>query len=251
MTNSDPWPIIDQPKGHGMFMLGTTTLYLCHMPMFTMEPHHYQCTLQAHLDAASMATYRADKAAHPDCAYNLTNPDSFQFTLPDLVTGVITSYPAVVYREYDGSNGGTPRTEIIGNATVHVDRVVYFRPFDEGIPRPEALTYLLFGDQQEAHLDHYIAADPDFQHLLTLPVVPAWLSPVQLQAGVAVSFVGTQSMPIPCAAPLASGTHSVLFQGIATAQVSLQVSGAFWFSTGNSLNAVDPCPAAPPRPPDP
>ena len=54
MNSKTQWPIIDVPHPHGMFMLGTTTLYLCHMPMFMKEDDYYQLTLQVHLDAASM-----------------------------------------------------------------------------------------------------------------------------------------------------------------------------------------------------
>jgi hypothetical protein len=33
------WPIKDTPNNHDMFMLGTKTLYLCHMPMFMKKNH--------------------------------------------------------------------------------------------------------------------------------------------------------------------------------------------------------------------
>ena len=240
MNAPTPWPIIDTPNTHGMFMLGTTTLYLCHMPMFCKEDHHYQLTLQVSLDPASMQAYLADKAQNPTAAYNLINLDSCQFTLPDLATGVITSYPAMIYRGYSNAGGGTPGPAIVASATVTVERVLYYRAFDQNIPRPENLSYILFGDGQEAHLDHYIAADPDFQHLLTLPAVPTWLAPNQLKAGVIVTFA-LPSTPIGCSSPLAPGSYDVRFQGIATAPVSLQVGETFWYSTGNMLNMDDPC----------
>jgi hypothetical protein len=242
MNDPTPWPIIDTPNTHGMFMLGTTTVYLSHMPMFCKEDHHYQMTLQVSLDADSMAVYLADKAQHPDAPYNLTNPDSFQFTLPDLATGVVTRYPAIIYRDYSNDTG-EPGTPIVQSAIVTVERVLYYRGFDQNIPRPENLSYILFGDGQQAHLDHYIAADPDFQHLLTLPAVPTWLSPTQLRAGVIVTFA-LPSAPIGCSSPLTPGAYDVRFQGIATAPVSLQVGGTFWYSTGNMLNMADPCQAS-------
>ncbi|MBI5257910.1 MAG: hypothetical protein HY855_15500 [Burkholderiales bacterium] len=234
------WPIVDTPNTHGMFMLGTSTLYLCHMPMFTKEDHHYQLTLQVSLDAASMATYLADKAQNPTQAYNLTNLDSDPFTLPDVVSGRVTRYAAAISRGYSNAGGGTPGPVIVANASVTVDRVVYFRAFDQNIPRPANLSYILFGDGQEAHLDHYIAADPDFQHLLTLPAVPGWLSTPQLQAGVLVCFA-QPSLPIGCTPPLGEGSYTVQFQGIASASVPLQVGASVWYSTGNMLNSTDPC----------
>lgn len=242
MNSETPWPIIDVPHPHGMFMLGTTTLYLCHMPMFTSENHYYQLTLQVHLDAASMAVYLADKARNPGQPYNLTNLDSDLFTLPDVVSGTMTTYAVSIFRGYSNADGGTPDHEIVARAIVTVDRVVYFRAFDQGIARPRELSYVLFGDGKEAHLDHYIAAAPDFQHLLTLPQVPAWLATTQLQAGVVIAFAGKASTPTPpCSSPIEAGSYEVLFQGLSNARVMLDVGSTFWFSTGNGLNAQDPC----------
>jgi hypothetical protein len=240
MMDAIPWPIVDTPNSHGMFMLGTSTLYLSHMPMFTKQDHYYQLTLQARLDKASMQTYLADKAAHPDQVYNLINLDSDLFTLPALVSGGVKSYTAVIYRGYSNSGGGTPGTQIVAKATVTPVRVIYFRAFDQNTPRPQRLTYMLFGDGKEAHLDHYIAADPDYQQLATLAKVPAWLSPAQLQAGVAVTFAQPVT-PVGCVSPLPSGDTPVSFQGIASAPATLRLGASYWYSTGNMLNAQDPC----------
>lgn len=241
-TSNSNWPIIDTNTQHGIFMLGTTTLYLCHMPGFTMENHHYQLTLQVHLDSESMRIYLADKANYPNEVYNLINLETDQYTVPDLVTGNVKSYAAEIYRGYANAPGNTgePGPVIVSNATVTVDRVVYFRPFNQNIPRPTNLTYILFGDGQEAHLDHYLATDPDFVHLLTLPSVPTWLSTTQLQSGVSITFA-QGSTPFGCTPPLQAGEYPVLFQGIETAQVSVQLGQTYWFSTGNFLNSQDPC----------
>ncbi|TDV39151.1 hypothetical protein C7405_101268 [Paraburkholderia caballeronis] len=237
--DAKPWTIRDTPNTHGMFMLGTTTLYLCHMPMFGVEDHHYQMTLQVRLDPESMATYLMDKAQHPGAAYNLINLASDPFTLPQVACGLVWKYAATIYRDYSNDGDGAPGTKIVGVATVFVDRVVVYRAFDHTIPRPANLTYVLFGDGKEAHLDHYIAADPDFQHLLTLPAVPDWLDITQLRTGVLVSFP-QPCTPIGTSPPIEAGTHSVRFQGIANAVVPLTIGDTFWYSAGNMLNTVDP-----------
>lgn len=240
--SQDQSSIIDTPNSHGMFMLGTTTLYLCHMPMFMKEDHRYQLTLRAHLDQPSTEAYLADKAKNPGKPYNLVNTDSDQFIVPDIANGTITSYPAWIFRDYVNDS---PETQIIDNATVYIDCVVRCRHFNTDIPRPHHLTYVLFGDGKEAHIDHYIAQDPDYQHLLTLPEAPSWISVSQLQAGVDISFVGMRSTPIPCENPLTEDTYKVLFQGLPDTVNPLCVgaSATFWFSTGNLLNAKDPCSA--------
>lgn len=246
-AGSEP-QIIDTPNKHGMFMLGTTTLYLCHMPMFHHQDHRYQLTLQAHLDAASMAAYLEDKARNTGVAYNLINLESDPFILPDVANGGVTSFPAQVFRGYSNADGGTPGPQILANATVFIDRVVVFRGLDDDIPRPDHLTYVLFGDGEEAHLDHYIAREPDFQHLLTLVEVPGWLSVSQLRAGVEVSIIGLASTPIGCQNPLPNDVYDVMFQGLRGTREPLSVgaNATVWYSTGNLLNAVDPCAAAGP-----
>ena len=245
-----PFPIIDTPNTHGMFMLGTSTLYLCHMPMFTKEDHRYQLTLKVHLDAASQAAYVADKAANPTEVYNLINPDSFQFILPDIANGKITSYPAVVFRGYSNAGGGTPGPQIISNATVYIDQIVRYRPFNDDVPRPNHLTYVLFGDGNAAYLDHYIALDPDFQHLLQLAAIPEWISPSQLAAGVDVSFTDLASTPILCTNPLTETSYAVMFQGVSSTNETLVLgqSPTIWYSTGNMLNSQDPCSSSAPAP---
>jgi hypothetical protein len=242
--NDTPQPIIDTPNQHGMFMLGTTSLYLCHMPMFTKEDHCYQVTLNAHLDQTSSDIFLADRAKNPGQVYNLANNDNF--ILPDVANGTITSYQATVYRGYSNEGGGTTGPAIIPAATVYVDRVVVYRHFNQNIPRPGLLTYVLFGDEQGVYLDHYIAQDPDYQHLLVLPGALGWLSLSQLKAGVAVSFVGMESGPPPCQNPLTEDSYEILFEGQAgnPAQLSVGADATYWFSTGNMLNTNDPC--APP-----
>jgi hypothetical protein len=133
------------------------------------------------------------------------------------------------------------------DVTLQVDEVVHFRHFDFDIPRPDHLTYLLFGRDGEAHLSHYITRDPDFQHIVTLGVVPDWLSADQLAAGVLINLTDQPSLPIPCRDPLTMTSCPVHYQGRPDAPATLDLTGAttIWFSTGNMLNATDPCaPAA-------
>lgn len=226
-----------------MFMLGSGPLYLAHMPIFEREDHHYQLTLEVHLDAESMKVYLSDRENYPSEAYNLINNAFNQFTLPEVVSGETKRYFASVFRGYSNADGGTPGPMILSNATVFVDRVVYFRAFEPNIPRPLNLTYVLFGSTTQAFLDHYIAADLDFQQLLSLSTVPDWLSIAQLKAGVTVTIVGKPSVPVRCFSPLSSATaYTVLFQGLPNAIASVAVDATIWYSTGNLLNRVDPCP---------
>jgi hypothetical protein len=244
-----PAAIADKPNTHGMFMLGTSTLYLSHMPMFHKADHQYQVILRAHLDAAATRTYLADRAANPAQAYNLINVDEEKFILPDIQTGKIRSYHVNVFRGYSNDNGGTPGPQIATRAELTIDQIVRFRHFDPAAVRPERLTYVLFGDGAEAHLDHVMMQDPDFQQELTLPAVPAWASKEQLQKGVDV-VLPVPSASVACDKPLKDASYAVTLVGGAGAPLPLQVGAAatVWFSTGNMLNAKDPCDPGTPAP---
>jgi hypothetical protein len=235
--------VIDTPGYHGCFMVGTNVLYLCHMPMFTMENHMYEVILRASLPADVMQSYQNDKKANPSTAYNLINVEENPFTLPQVQNGEVTSFIADIYKGYSNDDGGTPGPLFAGKVPVEIQRVVYFRHFDYDFQYPTHLTYLLFGSDGEVHMTNYISRDHDFQHVLTLASVPDWLSPTQLEAVVQVNFVDISGTPVPCTNPLMQPTYNVHFQGWPDMQFTLNLTGAqsLWFSTGNALNAKDPC----------
>lgn len=236
--------VIDTPNTHGMFMVGTTRLFLCHMPMFTKPDHMYQLIYEAELDPESWQTYLDEKAVHPYEPYNLVNVDSEKFTLPQIQTGAVSSFTADIFRSYSGAGGGQPSNPIISGGTVTVGRIVVYRHFDQQIPRPRGLTYYLFGSGEEAFLSHYIADDPDFQHILAVNT-PTWLDSTQIRAGVKVQCVGLDSVPIPCGPPIGGTAESlkVRYQGWREPELQLDIpsDALVWFSTANALNSTDPC----------
>ena len=78
---------------------------------------------------------------------------------------------------------------------------------------------------------------------MTLKSAPAWLSPDQLAAGVEICLPDVPSAPVSCSSPLRGKSYRVLFQGRQDARATLDLNGAssIWYSTGNLLNANDPC----------
>ena len=238
----EPEPIIDAPGQHGFFMFGTETLYLSHMPMFTMEKHMYQVVLRGTLPEDVMDAYRAGRAQDPT-PWNLTNTSSDEYALPQLKSGELKSFKVDVYKDYSNDEAAPVEPPFASGVTLQVDEVVHFRHFDFDIPAPDHMTYLLLGRSGEAHLSHYISRDPDFQHIVTLGTVPDWLSPDQLAASVEINCVDMPTHPTPCSNPLTEPSYEVLFQGRSDAQKTLDLEGAttVWFSTGNLLNETDPC----------
>ncbi len=234
-------PIVDTPGVHNFFMFGSKTLYVEHMPMFTEEKHMYQVIARVSLPDAVMRGYRARQGARRT-AWNLVNSATL-YTLPQVKAGTLKSFPVDVYEDYSNADAAPAGSPFATSVPLTVHEVVHFRHFDFNIPRPQRLTYLLFGRDGEAHLSHYIARDPDFQHIVTLRSVPAWLSADQLAAGAEVCLTDLPSLSAACAAPLGMKRHRVLFQGRQDAPAMLDLTGAtsVWFSTGNLLNGSDPC----------
>lgn len=236
----------DEPAMHGMFIFGTDTVFLSHMPMFGMASHMYQVVLRVTLSPDAMALYRQQQTAKPKAVRNLSNSSDDLFVLPDLQNGTRTQFTADLFSDYTNDDGGAPVGDpYISGVPVQVEQVVHFRRFSPTEPRPTQLRYLLFGTASQAHLSHYIAKDPDFQHIVTLATVPTQLTPRQLGAGVLVDLPDQPSTPIPCASPLKVGEPvKVVAADQSATAFDLDLTGAdtVWFSTGNQLNATDPCP---------
>ena len=47
----------ESPAAHGFLMLGTNSLYLCHLPMYHMPVHSYQTILEAEIEGSHMENY--------------------------------------------------------------------------------------------------------------------------------------------------------------------------------------------------
>jgi hypothetical protein len=242
----------ETPTGHGMFMFGTDAVFLSHMPMFGNPNHRYQVVLRVSLPPDAMQSYRQQQAANPKLVRNLINSDDDPFVLPELQSRKRTQFKADLYPDYTNDRGGaTVGDPYLSEVVVQVEQVVHFHRFDPTQPRPTHLRYLLFGTAGQAHLSHYMAQDPDFQHIVTLAMVPAKLTPDQLGASVLIDIPDKSSTPIPCTAPLSPGTSvSVVAADQSAPAFNLDLTGAdmVWFSTGNALNATDPCSQVTPTP---
>lgn len=242
----------DTPAVHGMFMFGTDTVFLSHMPMFTMASHMYQVVLRVALAPEATQLYQQQQSAHPHAVRNLANSNDDLFVLPDLQNGKRTQFKADLFPDYTNDGGGAPVGDpYLREVSVQVEQVVHFHRFDPTQPRPTHLRYLLFGTAGQAHLSHYIAKDPDFQHILSLATTPTQLTIDQLGAGVLIDIPDQASTPIPCTPPLTtSASVSVVPADPSATAFDLDLTGAdtVWFSTGNLLNSTDPCPPVGPTP---
>ncbi|HUO36397.1 MAG TPA: hypothetical protein VMU34_00395 [Mycobacterium sp.] len=234
----------DTPDAHGMFMFGADAIFLSHMPMFTMANHMYQVVLRVSLPPDAKQLYRQQQAAHPQAVRNLLNSADDLYVLPELQRRTRTQFKADLFADYDNDDARPVGDPYASAVAVQVEQVVHFRRFDATQPRPTHLRYLLFGTAGQAHLSHFIAKDPDFQHILTLATVPTQLTAGQLGTGVLLDLPDRPSTPISCTPPLTPGTSvSVVAADQSAPAFDLDLTGAgmVWFSTGNLLNATDPC----------
>jgi hypothetical protein len=207
MTDS----IINTPDQHGFIMAGTTKLYICHLPMFNMQNHMYQVTLEVTIPKEAFDTYLADKEAHPEAVYVLGNLQTDLFTIPDVILDKTTLFMADIFRGVpEDPNTETP---LIHNIETRITRVVYARHFDYGITYPDDLTYVVFGNEREAFIDHYLTSDKDFLNIISLAKVPSWLPIDLLEISSNVGFIDYKSTPMPTSSPLVEKTYDVTFQG--------------------------------------
>lgn len=221
--------IANTPDQHGFIMVGTNILYICHLPMFNMQNHMYQITLEVTIPDYAKSQYLKDKILNPESFYVLGNIQGDLFTIPDLMLGKTQNFVSDIFRGMpEDPNKDEP---LIHNVPTLVKRVVYARHFDFGITYPSDLTYVVFGNSQEAFLDHYMAKEEDFMNLVELTEVPNWLPADQLAISSNLGFVNYNNTPTPTRSPLmTAGTYEVNFQG-QSESYALQVGKSFYFDT--------------------
>jgi hypothetical protein len=171
----------------------------------------YQITLEIMIPADARALYLDDRKAHPDQFYVLGNLQTDLFTIPDVMLGKLKTFQADIFR-------GMPQDPNVDKPLIHnvqttISWIVYARHFDYSIPYPEEMTYIIFGNEKEAFIDHYLTEEEDFLNILSLSKVPTWLPLDQLTISANVGFIGMPGTPMPENPPLSAGTYKVSFQG--------------------------------------
>jgi hypothetical protein len=219
--------IVDTPDQHGFIMIGKTTLFLYHLPMFDMTNHRYQMIIEAEIPIGAMKQYQDAQAQSPTTPFVLGNKLTDLFTVPQISTGFRVSFMADIFQGIpDDPNSTVP---LIPNVTTQIRRVVYFRPFDDSFTSPQHLTYVLFGANNEAHLAHYLTRSPDFDQILDLAQAPSWMPPLQLSSGMLINFPSLTSSQYT-SNPLTQPTYPVSVGGLPeTYQV--EIGTTYYFNT--------------------
>jgi hypothetical protein len=153
----------ETPGFHGMLVVGSKHIYVSHLPMFVPQ-HRYQAIWEVSFGATGDAAYRAERARPDNAGGILTLAPQELFRLPDLTT-TRDSFIADVYVGHFERPG---HRKLLEDVTVTLQRPVHWHPFVTGDRRPGASTYLLFGDDDELFLAHWISTAPNYDQILVV-----------------------------------------------------------------------------------
>lgn len=181
----------DQPSVHGMLMVGTSQVYLSHLPMFH-SPHDYQGIFEVKLDEASHNAYAASLHGSTEKVYTLV-PEIF--VLPEMAKNPKV-FKAKIYKGHFERGG----TVIAHNVSVQISNVIHFEKFDPLKSQPVTGSYVLFGNSDEQFMAHLITAKPDFDQVLQV-TVDAGIAE-KLNQGLVLNFHSVKNSD-----PLREGEH--------------------------------------------
>lgn len=200
----------DPPATHGMLLFGEKSVYLSHLPMFSMAVHRYQVILEVTLTKAGsdpQAAYVQDRRQHPSTKIYSFEPEPFVLPELDPTNPQRTSFNGTIFRGHF-ERGGNPINEKV---VATVARVVHFRKFDPQAAGLPQLEYFIFGKDQDLFLAHLITRPPDFDQVLSVKQVDRKFTDEELSKGAPIIFPGKKNTP---------------GQRIKTAQVTGQVKDA-------------------------
>lgn len=154
---------------HEFEMFGDSSVYLSHYPMFG-SIHAYQVLLEVKLTGHGndpRQLYLDHKQKNPMTRYSLSpetvEGDMHYWVMPDVIKKGQT-FRANIHWE---KSKGHPQY-ISRNVTVEIVKVLYFRLFQPEDRKPAALSYLIFGNDSEAFMAHYLGSYPDFDQVVAV-----------------------------------------------------------------------------------
>jgi len=147
----------DHSAVHGMLVMGTSKIYLSHLPMFH-SPHDYQVLLEVQLSSEAQKIYQASLEKSTETVYTLV-PEPF--VLPEMIKNP-KPFKATLYQGHFERGG----TVLVENFDVKISKILYFKKFNPQDAKPDTNNFILFGNNEEQFLAHEIVAAPDFDQVL-------------------------------------------------------------------------------------
>ncbi|HEX8245482.1 MAG TPA: hypothetical protein VF541_18365 [Longimicrobium sp.] len=235
----------DDPDTHNMMLVGESTAFISHLPMFegidssTMQytaPHRYQVILEVTFSKNGRDVtqlYLDDRRRHPGVKMYTLNPR--EFVLPDLFPPAgpgLSRFTATEVVRGHLERGGTHIPALDG-AVVNVRRVVHARMFDPAVQRPQRLTYILFGKGNELFLAHSITRPPDFDQIVAVRVDGHAFTNAELARGVEVAVPGRADTPLQRIKQGESATAEVRVPGTPQPlSLAIHAGTEFYFEEG-------------------
>jgi hypothetical protein len=148
----------ENPSKHGSLIMGTESLFSCHLPMFFMPNHSYQTILEIGLNTTDMATYLKTRKENPGRPLITMNHN--KMLLKEIVSS--SSFLGdIFFAQVSGDPDGPPLVE---STTITVKKVFLFEHLNPNAGEyPETLTYYLYGKDSEFHLSHLLSKAPNFE----------------------------------------------------------------------------------------
>jgi hypothetical protein len=151
---------------HGFLMLGTKTIYLCHLPMYHMPAHAFQTIVEAEIGRPELEKYLKIKKETPAKPIIVLNDT--RMALEDLVNS--NFFLGTIY--FSDENGDAEdRNNPIGNTTVNIKKILLFKQLSIHTPDyPENVEYYMFGTEFDWHLSHFLSKSPNFEQELDISI---------------------------------------------------------------------------------
>ena len=149
---------------------------MTHTPVLADTRHNYQVILRGHFaDPAHAAIYeKLRRGPHGNQVVQIFHD---HMEMPKIGSGEIKLLPhASVSYWPKGTKTtiGPTQKDIkkLADVPVVIDEVLHFHQFHTDAPYPSRLTYVLYGDEQDSFIDHFIDRAPSFHSVARLAGAP-------------------------------------------------------------------------------
>lgn len=153
-------------------------LYMTHTPVIADPRHRYQVILQgSFVKPEHAAAYEAMRQSPSDGRYDgRIQIFHSHVSLVDIGKGVVKDLPMCSVEYYPDRSHPDDGVSVPGlpdeMTPVHIDRVIHFHQFEPDIAYPDGMSYLVYGDEDDVFIDHYITRAPNFHSVAQLKTRP-------------------------------------------------------------------------------
>ncbi len=151
-------------------------LYMTHTPVIADPRHRFQVILRgSFVKPEHVAAYDAMRQS-PSGGDGRVQIFHSHISLVDIAQGVIKELPNATVEYYPDAKHPDDGVSVPGlpdDATpVRIDRVIHFHQFEPDTVYPDGMSYLVYGDEDDVFIDHYITRAPNFHSVAKLKARP-------------------------------------------------------------------------------